>query len=136
MKEQLVRFGVTVPEPLLNEFDQQLEHSGRNNRSEALRFLMRRFVTEERWQSMKGQVYGSVTLMYSHHLPSISKELTAAQHDFGDVVLCTTHVHISHDSCMECIILKGSSEQIQALLDRLHAIRGVKSIDSVITSEA
>ena len=41
MTDKLVRFSVTMPESLFSEFEQRFRRSGRKNRSEALRFLMR-----------------------------------------------------------------------------------------------
>ena len=134
--EQLARFSVTVPPDLLSEFDSHLAQSGRSNRSDALRLLMRSFVTEARWQDSAGEVYGTVTLMYDHHSPCLSRELTGLQHDYGDIILCTTHAHISHESCLECILLRGPSAQIRRFVEELRKLRGLKSLDTVIASDA
>ena len=132
--EKLSRFGVTVPEDILEEFDLRLKRSGKDNRSDVIRQLMRRYITEERWQEENGQVYGSVTLMYDHHSSNISKDLTAAQHDHGETIICSTHVHATHDTCLECIILKGAASRIRAFVESLGGIKGIKSVDTVITS--
>jgi len=133
--EKLARFGVTVPEDILAEFDLRLKSAGKDNRSDVLRQLMRRYITEERWQEENGQVYGSVTLMYDHHFSNISKDLTAAQHAHGETIVCSTHVHVDHNTCLECIILKGEAMRIRAFVESLGKIKGIKSIDTVITSE-
>ena len=132
--EKLSRFGVTVPEDILKEFDLRLKTAGKDNRSDVIRQLMRRYITEERWQEENGQVYGSVTLMYDHHSPNISRGLTTAQHDHGETIVCTTHVHASHDTCLECIVLKGEVSRIKAFIESLGKIKGIKSVDTVITS--
>ena len=134
MAEKLVRFGVTVPDDTLDEFDRRLQRSGKNNRSDAIRQLMRSYVTEARWQEEKGQVYGTVTLMYGHHSSGLSRELTSIQHDHGDVIVCTTHVHVDHDTCLECIVLRGDASYIKTFVDALGKIKGLKSLDTVITS--
>ena len=132
--EKLSRFGVTVPEDMLKEFDLRLQTTGKYNRSDVIRQLMRRFVTEGRWQEESGQVYGSVTLMYDHHSSSVSKDLTAAQHVHGETIVCTTHAHIDHDTCLECIVLRGDASRIRAFVESLGKIKGIKSIDTVIAS--
>ena len=132
--EKLSRFGVTVPEDILKEFDLRLKTAGKDNRSDVIRQLMRRYITEERWQEENGQVYGSVTLMYDHHSSNISRDLTAAQHDHGEIIVCTTHVHAGHDVCLECIVLKGEASHIKAFVESLGRIKGIKSVDTVITS--
>lgn len=134
MAEKLARFGVTVPEDILAEFDERLKRTGRENRSDVIRQLMRKYITEERWQEGDDQVYGTVTLMYDHHSPSISKDLMAVQHDHGATIICTTHVHVTHDTCLECIALKGSASHIKTFITALEKIRGIKSVETVIAS--
>jgi len=134
MEEKLVRFGVTVPENILEEFDQRIHQSGKNNRSDVIRSLIRRYITDERWQEDEGSVYGTVTLVYNHHSPSVSKDLTAMQHDHGEIILCTTHIHITHDTCLECVVLRGKALLIRNFIEELGKIKGLKSVDTVITS--
>lgn len=135
MAERLVRFSVTMSEELLEEFELRLRQMGKANRSEVIRGLVRRYVTEKRWQEQDGEVYGTVTLVYDHHHSWITQKLTALQHEHGDAILCTTHVHISHDTCLECIILKGKSPEIESFVIALETIRGLKSIEMAVSSE-
>jgi len=134
MSDKLARFGVTVPEDMLAEFDGRLRRTGKENRSDVIRQLIRGYLTEDRWQEEDGQVYGTITLMYDHHASSISKELTAVQHDHGRIIVCTTHVHVTHDACLECIVLRGDASHIRAFLSSLGKVKGIKSVDTVITS--
>ena len=136
MTEKLVRFSVTMPGSLLEEFDRRTGGLGVENRSEAVRGLVRRYIAEERWKGNEGEVYGVVTLVYDHHAPNLTRELTDAQHDHGDVILCATHVHVDHDTCLECIIMRGASSGIQKFIEALRRIRGIRSLDTVITTGA
>jgi CopG family nickel-responsive transcriptional regulator len=132
--EKLARFGVTVPEDVLAEFDRRLERSGKSNRSNAIRQLIRSYIAEDRWREEDGQVYGTVTLMYDHHESRVSKDLNSFQHDHGAVIVCATHVHVTHDTCLECVVLRGRSSHIKAFVDALGKLKGLKSLDTVITS--
>ena len=134
MEEKLIRFGITVPENVLKEFDQRMQQSGKDNRSDAIRSLMRRYITDERWQEDDGEVYGTVTMMYDHHGPCISKDLTALQHDYGEIIVCTTHVHVTHETCLECIVLRGNASMIRNFVEAMEKIKGLKSVDTVIAS--
>jgi CopG family nickel-responsive transcriptional regulator len=132
--EKLVRFGVTVPQNIIEEFDRKIERAGKTNRSDVLRQLMRTYITEERWRDETGEIYGTITLMYDHHLTTAQKELIAVQHDHGSVIVCTTHVHVSHSVCMECVILHGESQKIRLLIEALEQVRGIKSIEINMSS--
>ena len=134
-RENLVRFSVTVPENLLEEFEQRYYASNRNNRSEAIRNLMRKYISGERWRYNAGEIFATVTIVYDHHTNGLTGKLTAAQHDYGDMIICSTHAHISHETCLECIITKGLSEDIQKFVETLRSIRGIKSLNVNVASE-
>lgn len=133
-RERLARFSVTMPESLVREFDQRLEEEGEGaaNRSKALRGLMRRYVTEKRWGGDECEVYGTITLVYDHHIPHLARGLTQAQHDHGGIIFCSTHVHIDHNTCLECIIVRGPSLEIRNFFKALEKIRELKSLDITI----
>lgn len=133
--ENLIRFSITVPEELLSEFEASYYKNHRANRSEAVRSLMRGYVSGERWRLSEGEICATVTIIYDHHLPELTRNLTEVQHDSGGVIICSTHVHLSHNSCLECIITKGNSQDIQKFVDALRKIRGIKSLSVNVTAE-
>ena len=133
--ENLIRFSITVPEELLSEFETSYYENHRANRSEAVRSLMREYLSRERWKASGGEICATVTIVYDHHLPELTRSLTAAQHDSGEVIICSTHVHLSHHTCLECVITKGNSEDIQEFVDTLRKIRGIKSLSVNVTTE-
>ncbi|MBR0220335.1 MAG: nickel-responsive transcriptional regulator NikR, partial [Synergistaceae bacterium] len=44
-------------------------------------------------------------------------------------------VHINHETCLECIIMRGLAGEIQNFIDALKTIRGIKNIEVAVTSE-
>ena len=124
MKTDLVRFGVAMDRPLLDHLDVIVNERG-VTRSEILRDLVRAAVV--RAQVSKGvPAFGALTLVYDHHVRDLTERLTEIQHDLGDRVRSTLHVHLNHDHCLEVIIMRGRSDELQRLADRLLATRGVK----------
>ena len=67
--------------------------------------------------------------------PEVTRNLTSAQHDSGDVIICATHVHLNHSTCLECVITKGLSQDIQHFIEALRKIRGIKSLNINVTAE-
>ena len=132
--DALVRFGVAIPEGLLDEFDQFVRRKGLPSRSKALRQLIRERLSREMWAKGSGTVFGTVTIVYDHAASTATGALTALQHDHGESIICTTHVHVDHHHCMECIVLKGDAGNIRLFVDALGGVRGVQSIDLSITS--
>ena len=124
MKTDLVRFGVAMDRPLLEHLDVIVNDRG-VTRSEILRDLVRAEVV--RAQVSKGvQAFAALTLVYDHHVRDLTERLTEIQHELGDRVRSTMHVHIDHDHCLEVIVMRGKSDELQRVAEKLLATRGVK----------
>ena len=130
---ELARTGVSLEEGLLLEFDRLIGKRGYKNRSEAFRDLIREALLTETVHSNK-PVVGTLTLVYDHHVPNLSEKLTEAQHTAGASVLAATHVHLDHHYCLEVIIMKGKSKELQEIADRMLALRGVELGKLVLTN--
>ncbi len=130
---ELARTGVSLEEDLLKEFDRLITKRGYQNRSEAFRDLIREALLSETVHSNK-PVVGTLTLVYDHHVPNLSEKLTEAQHSVGAMVLAATHVHLDHHYCLEVIIMKGKSKELQEVADRMLALRGVELGKLVLTN--
>jgi CopG family nickel-responsive transcriptional regulator len=72
--------------------------------------------------------------MYDHHSHDLSGALTSLQHDFGDVIVCTTHVHVTHETCLECLVLRGKAQRLKKLEEALARIKGLQNVGTVISA--
>ena len=124
MKPSLVRFGVAMESPLLKDLDDLVEIRG-VTRSEVLRDLVRAEVARAKIKEGAPCV-ASLTLVYDHHVRDLTERLTAMQHELGDAVRSTLHIHLDHDNCLEIIVLSGPGDRIRKAAERLLATRGVK----------
>ena len=121
----LVRFGVSLEQNLLEKWDGLLQGKGYNNRSEALRDLIRAELVKKEWSSGK-EVVGAITLVYDHHRRELVNKLTNLQHDFTGLIFASQHIHIDHQNCLEIIAVKGSPPKIKELADKMKGTKGVK----------
>jgi CopG family nickel-responsive transcriptional regulator len=123
MKDELVRFGVAMESSLLADLDTLVEARG-VTRSELLRDLVRAEVVRAR--TSKGvPAVATLTLVYDHHVRELTERLTEFQHRLGDQVRATLHIHLDADRCLEVIVLRGRSDELKAVSERLLATRGV-----------
>ena len=123
MSDDLVRFGVAMDRSLLEELDAVVGLRG-VTRSEVLRDLVRAEVVRSRVGRGLPAV-ATLTLVYDHHVRELTEKLTELQHDLGDQVRSTLHVHLDHDRCLEVIVLRGRSDELQRFAERVLATRGV-----------
>jgi CopG family nickel-responsive transcriptional regulator len=120
---ELSRFGVAMDRALLERFDEVVRDRG-STRSAVLSDLARAEVVRALIVDPVEAV-GTLTLIYDHHIRDVAERLTEIQHSLGHKVHSTMHVHLDHDRCLEVIVLKGRSDVLRDVSDRLIATPGV-----------
>lgn len=133
MTEKIVRFGISIEPELLKKYDKIIKKEGYKNRSEAIRDLIRKNLITEKNKNPDEKAIGTLTMIYDHHVGSLTDKLLNIQHDHTKDILVTTHVHIDHSNCLEVLILKGKIGQIQKLADNIKSLKGIKHGELVIT---
>ena len=63
----LKRFGVSLEDDLLEQFDGLCEKQGYTNRSEAIRDLIRNALIKKEWLEGNLETTGVVIIVYDHH---------------------------------------------------------------------
>jgi len=134
--EKISRFGVSIEPELLKKFDILIEKEGYENRSEAIRDLIRKSLITTKHQNPESTAIGTLTMIYDHHSSNITDKLLKIQHDHTTEILTTTHIHIDHDNCLEVLILKGKTKNIQRLSDNIKSLKGIKHGELVMTTSS
>ncbi|MDP9002783.1 MAG: nickel-responsive transcriptional regulator NikR [Myxococcota bacterium] len=132
----LSRFGVAMETSLLAQFD-QLVRERKSSRSEVLRDLARAEIMLS-LSRKRVDAFASVTIVYSHHVRELSEKITEMQHQLGDQVRSTMHVHLDRHRCLEVIVMRGRADKLQLAAERLFATRGILqgSIEIVAATES
>jgi CopG family transcriptional regulator, nickel-responsive regulator len=124
---ELVRFGVSIPDDLLEKFDNLISEKGYTNRSEAIRDLIRDRLVENEWSSdFETDVVGTVTVVYNHEQSDLAQKLTEIQHQKHDLIISSVHVHLDFHNCLEVLIMRGTAAEMRKAGERLISTRGVK----------
>lgn len=131
---ELVRFGISMDERLLERFDEQSADKGYVNRSEAIRDLIRASLVEEEWKTGDSEMVGTVTLVYDHHTSDLGDRLTESQHTHHSSIISTLHIHLDAHNCLEVVVLRGHADEIRRLADGLIGTKGVKHGKFVATT--
>jgi CopG family nickel-responsive transcriptional regulator len=131
---KLARIGVAIDDELLKQFDDLIALRSYTNRSEAFRDLIRNELVTHESAAPEAQVFGTVTLIYDHHVRLLPERLTELQHKYFAAIMSTVHVHLDHDNCLEVVLVKGKSKLVHALANALIATKGVKHGRFTITT--
>jgi len=128
------RIGMSISPRLLEPFDRVIRQKGYPSRSEAIRDIIRDYLVEQEWIAGKGEVVGTVTIIYDHHSRELGKRLTDLQHHHHDAIISSTHVHLDEHNCLEVIIVRAKSPEVRKIADELISTRGVKHGKLVATT--
>ena len=131
---QVKRFGVSLENDLLDELDRLSAKHQFPNRSQAIRYLIKKYSVEDEWEENK-EVAGAIVLVYDHHKRDLQMKSTDVQHDFHHLILSVQHVHLDHHNCLETIAVKGKAGELKDLANRLIAIKGVKHGEIMMTAK-
>ncbi|MFC1634068.1 nickel-responsive transcriptional regulator NikR [Planctomycetota bacterium] len=127
---QLERIGVSLDKKLLSMFDKLIGEQGYQSRSEAIRDLVRRQLSEERLGDPQAKAVAAVFLVYDHHATKLTKSLIELQHTHMTSatiqVISSLHVHLDKHDCLEVIVLKGRVSEINHVAERILSMKGVK----------
>jgi CopG family transcriptional regulator, nickel-responsive regulator len=135
MDQELMRVGISLPENLLNKFDEIILHRGYSSRSEGVRDAIRSYIVNFEWMSdVQGERVGVITIVYAHSQRGLEDNLTEIQHEFGSLIQSSLHVHLDHDNCLEVVVLRGEGQDVRKAAERMMSLKGVKHVKLTTTS--
>jgi len=128
-----VIISLSIPDELRDELDRILGEEWYASRSEVVRQALRRYIAEyKELENIKGNIIATITALYEKK--DKNEELTQLQHEFGDVMTTYLHSHLTKKSCLEVMVVKGSSKRLKDLIDGLKANRHVRQLKLSIMS--
>jgi CopG family nickel-responsive transcriptional regulator len=125
----LERIGVSLEDDLLAKFDRLIAEKGYENRSEAIRDLIRDALVQRSWSVDAGareDRVAVVTLVYDHDSSSLAQKLAHIQHENHKAVVSALHVHMDAHNCLEVLVLRGRGKDVLAMGEGLVSTKGVK----------
>jgi len=106
------------------------------SRSEAIRDSLRDFFANYEWETDGGDHHhGTIVVVHDHHVAGLADDLQQIQHEMAEAITSVQHIHLSHDACMETLVVEGAGEDITELANRLRALTGVQQVKVVVVDE-
>ena len=130
----LTRTALAIDSGLLAQFDQWMARHGYDNRSQALRDIIRQTLVKEEWDDPEADVVAALSVIYDHS-QATAGNLTQMQHEDHHAILCSQHVHLDHHRCLEVILMQGKAGQLRRLADSTIATKGVKTGELTMMSK-
>jgi CopG family nickel-responsive transcriptional regulator len=129
----LVRFGVAMDRTLLVEFDRRIASRGYENRSEALRDLVRADLTRAAWDR-GGEVAATLTLVYDNHVRDLVLRLTDLEGEHPGLVVGSLRVPLEAGKSLEVLAVRGAAAALTSLAGRMSGARGVLACELTLAA--
>ena len=123
----LTRFSISLDAGLVGRFDAKIKADRCPTRSKAVGDLIRASLVQTEWRAGE-EVAGAIVMVYDHHKRDIVRKLTVVQHDCHDAIISTQHIHLDHDNCLEIVAVRGRPAEVEAIVKRLKAVKGLKHV--------
>jgi CopG family nickel-responsive transcriptional regulator len=140
LKTKVKRISISLSPILLEEFDRAMGRTGFTDRSKAIQTALHYFIDNSNWENNKDRGdsenkfldrdvgAGAIILLYDNHTYNQDSISTQIQHNYNDVIIASTHLHLDEHNCLESIMVNGKANRIKELTKKLSENRGIKSI--------
>ncbi|MDR6554589.1 nickel-responsive transcriptional regulator NikR [Paenibacillus qinlingensis] len=132
-KDNLVRFGISMPHSLIEQFDRLIALQGYDNRSEAIRDLARKALLTSSSMQPEEMVAGTIVMVYDHEIRDLPITLMELQHDYHHAIISTMHIHLNHQQCLEILVVRGEVQKLRELQQRIQVLKGVGYAELSVT---
>jgi CopG family transcriptional regulator, nickel-responsive regulator len=121
------RVTMTIDDELMDEVDRYMEAGGHQNRSEAVRDLVRAgLLKQPKAEDDARNCVAALVYVYDHETRQLSKKLVHDHHTHAGMSIATLHVHLDEVSCLEVSLLKGRKSEVEHFASHLIGERGVR----------
>jgi len=121
------RVTVTIDDELMSALDEYMEAGGHQNRSEAVRDLVRAgLLKEPKADDAARSCVAALVYVYDHETRQLAKRLTHDHHSHTDMSIATLHVHMDAATCLEVSLLKGQKSEVEHFAGHIIGERGVR----------
>jgi len=132
MPRGVVRLGVSLEPELLDSLDRWVTSRNSPSRSDAIRFLIRKELSEHALADPTADAVGTVMILYRHTSPNVLRRLTAAQHRWGEHIQSSNHFHLHGDACLEVLVLKGRRDEVERAAEDIRGVKGILQGDYLV----
>jgi CopG family transcriptional regulator, nickel-responsive regulator len=131
---KVVRLGVSLEPSLLALLDRWVDERNSPSRSDAIRALIRKELSDRTLADPEADALGVVALLYRPDTPNLLERLTAAEHRWGSHIRSTSHIHLEGDACAEIVILLGQRREVDRATVDLRGVKGVLETSALVTT--
>lgn len=131
------RVTLTIDDELMESLDRYMQAGGHQNRSEAVRDLVRAgLLKQPKPGDGARHCMAALVYVYDHETRQLSKKLMHDHHSHTDMSVAALHVHIDAATCLEVSLLRGQKAEVEHFAQHVIGERGVRYGQLVVVPES
>jgi CopG family nickel-responsive transcriptional regulator len=120
------RITITIDEPLTDLLDAYMAAHGYDNRSEAMRDLVRDSLIRHAGSGLPSDAcVATLSYIFDHETRDLPKRLMRLQQGNHDLSVVSTQLPLNHESVLAVSVLRGPVNAVRRLADAVTTERGV-----------
>jgi len=121
------RVTISLDDNTAEAIDAHMNRSGYQNRSEAIRDLVRDALVRSQEQTVDAdECIAAVSYVFAYEGRDLTLRLDRVQHEHHDLTISSMRTRLDHHHCMEVTLLKGPTAAVRKLAEETMAERGVR----------
>ncbi|HMY20907.1 MAG TPA: nickel-responsive transcriptional regulator NikR [Polyangium sp.] len=129
----LVRFGVAMERGLLADFDRRIAERGYENRSEAIRDLVRADLVRAAYDQ-GATVVATITVVFAPHVRGELLRLCDVGPHEPELILASQHVRIDPARHLETFVVRAKADKLTELAGKIAGVKGVLSCETAVAA--
>lgn len=125
MKPKLSRISISLPENLLEQFDELCRDRNYESRSQAIAEVLQNSLLEHREDIGEDIMAGTINLVYDHSIPNLQIQLADIQHKYIDEVISSLNVTLENNKTMSVVLVQGPGKKLKLIADEMISRKGV-----------
>jgi CopG family nickel-responsive transcriptional regulator len=121
----LVRFGVSIPRELIDQFDEVRGSRGQANRSETLRDLIRGALAEQAWALGEGRQAAVLSFVVDPQKPRVLRRALECQREMDTLLVSAFQVRLNARQELWLAVLCGSAAEVREHAQRALSLKGL-----------
>lgn len=126
---EITRIGISLPEKLLEEFDEILKCRHYLSRSEGIRDAIRTYNLIHQWLSdSEHPRQGAITLVYNFTDVALLESITTVRSQHRSLITTSVQTYVDREKRVEVLLVHGSGADIKRLVDLFSELKGIRIV--------
>lgn len=124
-KEKLCRISLSLPERLVQDFDNMVAEKNYDSRSQAFVDMIYKQLNDHFEEAGEQVMAGTINFVYDHSVPNLQKSLAELQYAHIDEVISTLNVNLAEAQTMSVVLVQGPANKLRQIANKMISQRGV-----------